>query len=110
VRFLDTSYKEIDGLPWNHSIKVTCTSTDLLPFNMATPHFEPLKDNKQILAAIDVCMRSDSDKSEQRIELLPGGKYSCRLRRVLAFLSVTSNVTLPGLLVVDPGNCLRGGG
>jgi len=71
---------------------------------MATPHFEPLKDNKAILAVIDVNMKNDSDKSEQRINLIPGGKYSCKLKRLLAFFSVTFNVTLPGLSVVDPGN------
>ena len=59
-------------------------SADRLLFNMATPHFEPLQNNDELLAVIDVVLRSFADKSEQRIELIPGGKYSCRLNRVLA--------------------------
>ena len=46
--------------------------------DMATPHFEPLKNNQELLAVLDVCMKCDADKSEQRIDLIPGGKHSCR--------------------------------
>jgi hypothetical protein len=53
---------------------------------MATPHFEPGKNNAEYLAVIDVCMKSFADKSEKRIELIPGGKYSCRSRRVSALI------------------------
>jgi hypothetical protein len=53
---------------------------------MATPRFEPVKDNQELLDVIDVCLKSFADKSEKRIELIPGGKYSCRLKRVSVFI------------------------
>jgi hypothetical protein len=57
-----------------------------LVFNMATPHFEPLQGNEDVLSVIDLCMKSWADKSEQRIDLIPGGKYSRRLSCVSALL------------------------
>jgi hypothetical protein len=63
---------------------------------MATPHFEPVQGNEEILSVIDVCMKSFGDKSEQRIDLIPGGKYSCRLTAVFQrYFTVTFIVILP---------------
>jgi len=71
---------------------------------MATPHYQSLKDNQELLAVIDVCMKSDSDKREQKVDLIRGGKYSCRLRRVSALIYCDIYCHAAGLLVADPGN------
>lgn len=93
--------------PNSGHIELLWSSAYWLLFYMATPHYQSLKDNQQLLATIDVCMKSDSDKSEQRVDLIRGGKYSCRLRRVSALIYCDIYCDAAGLLVADPGNCLR---
>jgi hypothetical protein len=43
---------------------------------MATPQFQPVEHNQEYLDAIDVYMKNNADKSEQKIDLIPGGKHS----------------------------------
>ncbi|GFG37319.1 hypothetical protein Cfor_03257 [Coptotermes formosanus] len=51
---------------------------------MATPHFQPLENNQEFLDVIDVCMKDNADKSEQKIDLIPGDitttKFVVRLK------------------------------
>jgi len=50
------------------------------PFvNMATPVFHAVN-SQELIDVIDVCMRCEADKSENKIDLIPGGKNPTRKR------------------------------
>jgi len=46
---------------------------------MATPVFHAVN-SQELIDVIDVCMRCEADKSENKIDLIPGGKNPTRKR------------------------------
>jgi hypothetical protein len=46
---------------------------------MASPDFSAVN-SEELTEVIDVCTRCFADKSEKRIDLIPGGKQSSRMR------------------------------
>jgi hypothetical protein len=47
--------------------------------NMASPDFRAVN-SQELTEVIEVCTQCFADKSEKRIDLIPGGKQSSRIR------------------------------